>query len=155
VLYDFINMQEFEKAKQLADYWKHRRVPFSKGASESELTEFELNNQIHLPVSLKNLWQSTNGLVYDHELIRFWPLEELAKLQGVPPLMDYFLFADYLVESHYYAVHLNADVTNPAPTVWFYSSDIWCTITKSFDEFIDRYLNNYNSIIFPPELMLR
>lgn len=49
---------------------------------------------------------------FDHEwlgLIEFWPLAAIsAKHDGVPS--EYFGFADFFIDSHWYVIRLSADV---------------------------------------------
>jgi len=93
----------------------------------------------------------------DDMLIRFWMLDEVKALpEGAP---DYasphyiespeslFLFADFSLWAHAYAVRLTAD---PPETneIFLIGSQTPILLFQSFSEFVDRYLTN-KDLLFP------
>jgi len=96
-------------------------VKFNVGVSETALAAFEHEFSVSLPPDLRDYFLAVDGMPEDEtdeEMIRFWKLEEVKALPtGAPNYAsaDYidnpeslFLFADYSLWAHAYAIRLLA-----------------------------------------------
>lgn len=81
-------------------------------ASESEIADFEKTNAVTLPPDLRKYFLRFNGTGDDTDsrLFCFWPIHKLCSLQSEYPRIKeagfYFIFADFMVQSWYYAIYL-------------------------------------------------
>lgn len=95
-----------------------------------------------VPDTLSGLSLQDNGH-FDHGwlgLVEFWPLATIsAKHDGVPG--DYFGFADFLIDSHWYVIRLSADVRSSGPTGVGDECGIDEPLGGSFSAFIEAYLH--------------
>jgi hypothetical protein len=153
---------------QIIAFWKSKGVKPRMPVSSLQVEEFQRLYRVELPTSISDFYLASNGTEYDHDLISFWPLEELGtvteklsnsggspdyrNIVNVLPTPDkFFVFADYLIWSHVYAFKLSEDRYQPAPVLWIYA-DQWYEIAASFENFIVSYLRDYDSILFPKQL---
>jgi hypothetical protein len=148
-LVEFTNVGE-----SLRRHWASHNVEINAGVPESALSSFEAKYGVILPQEMRDYFLSVNGMppdVVDTEMIRFWMLEEIEPLpQGAPDFADsnyiqnpqsLFLFADYSIWAHAYAIRLSkaAGQTNE---VFIIGHDSPIQVSNSFSEFVDRYLSN-------------
>ena len=106
-----------------------------------------------LPADLREYFLRLNGIEEDPQLFRFWPLRELRPVDlksfAVPDRERYFFFADYLIESFYYAIYLGdrPELQN------------WCVIpcmprqpfvATNFTEFLELYLEDAPALYGAP-----
>jgi hypothetical protein len=79
-------------------------------ATEEEIDRFETLHGVRMPSDLRDYFLRLNGVEEAPELFRFWPLGEVRPVDlesfRVPDREHYFLIADYLIESFYYAIYL-------------------------------------------------
>jgi SMI1 / KNR4 family (SUKH-1) len=112
-------------------------------AIETDISDFEQRNNVKLPADFREYLLRLSGIEEDPDLFCFWPLSRLA-----PPdspafisveLDRFFVFADYLIESQYYAIYLGDDPLLQNRVV---SPDVSNkrVIATSFSEFIQLYL---------------
>lgn len=84
-----------------------------KRPTEFELAQFEARHSVTLPADFREYLLKLNGVEEDPDLFRFWPLQELRPVDvpnfTVRERNKFFFFADYLIESHYYAIYLGDD----------------------------------------------
>lgn len=140
--------------QRLKNYWFSHDVKFNTGVSESDLAGFEHKFGVSLPYDLRDYFLTVNGMseeASDNEMIRFWMLEEVKPLTtGAPRYAntDYvkdpeslFLFADYSLWAHAYAIRLfaSAEKTNE---IFMIGGDCPVLLFCSFGELIDSYLTN-------------
>ncbi len=112
----------------LKTYWLSNGIEINPGVSNEELTAFESNYQVSLPSDLRDYFLTVNGMaegVRDDALIRFWSLNEVKPIPETAPAysdpsyieeaQSLFLFADYCIWSHAYAIRLsfNRQASNP------------------------------------------
>jgi len=96
-----------------------------------------------LPADLREYFLRLNGIEEDPEVFCFWPISRLRRVDlktfNVFQSESYFFFADFLIESHYYAIYLGDDpfFQNRVILPDFPRSPI---IAKTFTEFLDLYL---------------
>ena len=147
--------------QRLKNYWFSHDVKFNTGVSESDLADFEHKFGVSLPYDLRDYFLTVNGMseeATDNEMIRFWMLEEVKPLTtGAPSYAntDYvedpeslFLFADYSLWAHAYAIRLfaSAEKTNE---IFMIGGDCPVLLFRSFGELIDSYLTN-KDLMFGP-----
>jgi len=147
--------REFTSAgESLKRHWASHRVDINAGATEAELNAFETRHGIVLPQDLRDYFLCVNGMppdVVDDGMIRFWMLEEVRPLnQGAPEYSDpsyvkspesLFLFADYSIWAHAYAIRLGAvPLQSNEVVIIGYKSPV--VLSASFSEFVHRYLTD-------------
>jgi hypothetical protein len=140
--------------ESLKRHWSSHDVDINAGVSKAQLDSFESKHRVVLPEDLRDYFLCVNGMpqdVLDDGMIRFWMLEELQPLsQGPPAFRDpsyirnpetLFLFADYSLWAHAYAIRLESNSVQLNQVVIIgYESPV--TVSKSFSEFVDMYLTN-------------
>jgi len=140
--------------ESLKRHWSSHDVEINAGVSEADLKAFEEKYGVVLPDDLRDYFRCVNGMppdVVDDGMMRFWMLEEIQSLpQGAPQYSDgtyvqnpetLFLFADYSLWAHAYAIRLGNKVLESNEVVIIgYEKPI--TISKSFLEFVEIYLTN-------------
>jgi SMI1 / KNR4 family (SUKH-1) len=115
----------------------------SKPATAEEILAFEQRNGVNLPADLREYFERLNGLNMDGGYFRFWPLSRLIPLQSSSSVLietsRYFLFADYMVGTWYYAIYLGDDPFLQHRVILhdFPSRPL---ISSGFSQFIELYL---------------
>jgi len=157
-------------AVRLRDYWSSIRVDVRPGVSHQAIQSFESKNGVLLPGDFSQYLLSAdgmNGSQSDDALISFWPLDSVATIPeclsdfaGIPDysqigthLRDagsYFVFADYLIWSHVYAIKLSPCRADRDLILWVCGSN-YCLVAESFSEFLQMYLDDPESVLFPSE----
>jgi SMI1 / KNR4 family (SUKH-1) len=130
------------------------------GASLGELESFEKANEVKLPADLRDYFLSVNGMpggVTDNAMIRFWPLNEVISLpKGAPDYANknyienpssFYLFADYSIWAHAYAIHL-ASSPSEANEILLVGGKNPIVLFRSFSELVDNYLKD-EGLLFP------
>jgi len=129
------------------DGWKKAGVALRSGVAEANIRAFEKSYGIRLPPDVAEYFRSTDGMDkgdVDEHTIRFWPLSEMRPvLEEIPSaradIFDgYFIFADYSLWAHGYAVHLS-DGTDDVIIV---GEERPVTIAPSFVDFLELYVND-------------
>ncbi len=152
--------------ESLKRHWLQQNVPkdqLLRGASEAEITAFEACHNVRLPDDLRQYFLTVNGIggskgaEMDGDLFSFWPIS------AVKSVADYyvnaphfeesdpaslFIFADYCIECHYYAIQLNPDSEQPTP-VYLTTETPKYQFGNSFADFIELYLANPDFLINP------
>jgi len=114
-------------------------------ASREDIDAFEQKYGVVLPADLREYFLRLNGIEEDPEVFCFWPISRLRRVDlktfNVFQSESYFFFADFLIESHYYAIYLGDDpfFQNRVILPDFPRSPL---IAKTFTEFLDLYLND-------------
>src|SRR5690349_950957 len=140
--------------ERLRRHWASHDVDINAGVPKAELDSFESKHCVVLPEDLRDYFLCVNGMpqdVVDEGMIRFWMLEELQPLpQGAPAFSDpsyiqhpesLFLFADYSIWAHAYAIRLGSvSLQSNEVVIIGYKSPV--TIAQCFSEFVDRYLTD-------------
>jgi SMI1 / KNR4 family (SUKH-1) len=117
-----------------------------------EVQAFEEKHAVTFPPDLREYFLRLNGVSEDPDLFCFWPINRLVSARSKPlnlvtsvaklPEADrYFVFADYLIESHYYAIYLG---NNPALHHWVILPDFpnHPMVAPSFSSFLELYLQD-------------
>jgi cell wall assembly regulator SMI1 len=127
--------------------WRDSGIAIRPGVAQADIDTFELSHGVHLPDEMAEYFRLIDGMnegSADEHGIRFWPLVEVrAVLEEIPKaskdLFDgYFVFADYSLWAHGYAVHLiegKSDVIIAGGETPF-------KVAASFGEFLELYINN-------------
>jgi hypothetical protein len=145
------------------EYWSNTNAHAEPGASVEQLAKFENTHDVRLPEAFAELYRRANGNQGDSNLLRFWPLDEIHRLnedeqlRGSPSALpadatEYFAFADYMIFSHLYASRLTADVRSRNPVLWVMDSERVAEIAPSFEEFLRAYARNPDGILFPAKI---
>jgi hypothetical protein len=142
----------------LRKFWLRQGIKLNIGATE-ELGAFEVKYHVRLPLDLRAYFAAVNGFdgseawMADNNVITFLQLDEVKPLGEYwsPELADansYFVFADYSLGAHVYAIRLAKDSgTGNAVVVLYDSNPI--KVANSFSEFVEGYLENNHAILFP------
>ena len=140
--------------ESLKRHWSSLAVDNNAGVSKAELDSFEAKHSVVLPEDLRDYFLCVNGMpqdVVDDGMIRFWMLEELQPLpQGAPAFSDpsyiqnpesLFLFADYSMWAHAYAIRLGSvPLQSNEVVIIGYKSPV--TVSQYFSEFVEQYLTD-------------
>jgi hypothetical protein len=138
-----------ETIERINARWAAEGIAIRPGNSPESLAAFEARYQVVLPPAVREYFAAVDGSGddSDEELLRFWPLEEvipIAEGSGrdraeLPELEHWFLFADFLICSHTYAVRLTPDPGNGGTVAAFNGLDMEVQ-AGSFALFLERYL---------------
>jgi hypothetical protein len=155
-------------AQELRETWLSIGMRVSDGASDGEIDRFETAHGVRLPREVHTYFRAVNGMPEDdtdEDLLSFLPLravkpvpEALAEMVSKPhyrvimeTLSDaahWFVFVDYMVSSHAYAIHLLEHETDVTPVLWICDSK-QALIADSLADFLKAYLQDPRSILFP------
>ena len=142
----------------LKNHWLSQGVGVNPGVPKEELTAFESKYQVSLPADLRDYFLTVNGMaegVTDDALIRFWSLHEVKPIPEEAP--DYsdpsyieepeslFLFADYCIWSHAYAIRLSSS-KSPNPVI-IIGDETPTRLFESFSELVNNYLSDPNRLL--------
>lgn len=142
------------EARRRRDGLLHDQRPTS-----DEIDDFERRFEVVLPLDLREYFLRLNGTgqgMTDDDLISFWRLDELEILTkyGVTDLKDaaeWFVFADYSIWAHAYAIRLRSDRDAPAPVAICFPEAF--QVASSMADFVSGYLCRDLSVLFtqPPD----
>jgi len=95
------------------------------GVTQEQVTAFERHNGVLLPVDVRDYYLAADGMIdgdSDDCLISFWQLsrieaapDDLNKRLSASAKTRYFFFADFLIDSHHFAMRLSESVAEPGP----------------------------------------
>ena len=102
---------------KIVTLWREDNVRLNAGATEQELSEFEIRFGLTLPPDFRYFYSQVNGmpdLESDARLFSLWPLSRMIQETGgivfdrtvTPPRME-IAFGDFLIDSHRF--HLRRD----------------------------------------------
>lgn len=137
---------------QLTQRWKESQLKIKPGASAQQLSQFEEQVGTKLRPDIRQYFAAVNGMEeneMDTDHIRFWPLEEVKPLSEdinapeSPEYKGYYLFADYLLWSHIYAVDLS---TAGSGSIVMVGGKEPRQVASSFAEFVRLYLDKSEEI---------
>jgi cell wall assembly regulator SMI1 len=144
-------------AEALKTFWLRQGIKLLAGAMVGELTAFEGRYNVRLPEDLRAYFAAVNGFddsehwMTDDEVITFLGLDEMKPLSEYwsPIVADsdcYFVFADYSLSAHVYAIRLDASGRQNEVVVVY---DRLIKVAGSFSEFITSYLEKNYTVLFP------
>ena len=143
-------------ASDVKAYWEARGAVCRSGASLADIHGFMERNHVIIPDDLYEYFSMVNGILdFDEHMMAFWPLDKFASLAEVDndanriEIEDadrLFVFADFMIESNYYAIRLYGDhaeenvvVSTAAPSPY--------VVARSFSEFLRMYMDDVNAIM--------
>jgi hypothetical protein len=118
-------------------------------ASQQDINAFEQEYEAVLPTDFREYFLRFNGIEEDPDLFCFWPIKKIRPVDSkefdIPQAESYFFFADFLIESHYYAIYLGNDpfFQNRVILPDFVRSPV---IAQTFTEFLELYLRDDPSL---------
>ncbi len=127
------------------DEWERQGGGARAGVTEVELEAFERKHGLELPEDVADYFRTVDGMSEDESDqlgIRFWSLDELRPVVEELPSVDagafkdYFVFADYSMWAHGYAVRLG----QPGDDVIIVGGENPVAVAPSFREFLQLYL---------------
>jgi hypothetical protein len=150
----------FSASETLKRYWLRHGIKLNRGASESDIAVFESKYHVRLPKEMREYFAAVNGFdgskhwMTDENVITFLALGEIKPLSEAwsPKVADaasYFVFADYSLSAHVYAIRLLNDSEGDNPVVVAYDDENLIGVASSFSEFVQGYLEDNNAILFP------
>ena len=139
-------------------HWLRQGIKLSRGAIESEISAFEAKHDVCLPEDMREFFAIVNGFdnrsgeEVDNDMMTFFSLEEIKPLNAsdwgvVSRAESYFVFADWSISAHVYAVRLLKDSAASGPVVVVY--DALVKVADSFAEFMQAYLEDNKAVLFP------
>ena len=131
--------------------WSRQGISFGPGASVPEITAFESRFHATCPEDFAAYLSRVGGMSVpgemDEHLIRFLPLSELHPVaEGAAFLSGYFVFADYSISAHAYAIRL----TPPRHDVALIHDPGSRVIAPDFTAFLELYLENPRALFSSP-----
>jgi hypothetical protein len=144
---------------RLKNHWLSQGIEINPGVSNEELTAFESRYHVSLPSDMRDYFLMVNGMavgVSDHALIRFWSLNEVKPIPEEAPgysdpsyirdAQSLFLFADYCIWSHAYAIRLSSshDTSNPVTVI---GDETPTRMFDSFSELVSSYLSDPDRLL--------
>jgi cell wall assembly regulator SMI1 len=148
----------FAMSEALKKFWQEQRIILNPGALESELASFEAKYGVYLPWDFRSYLQTVNGFddsehwATDEHLITFLSLNEVKPLgeywsAKIANTSGYFVFADYSISAHVYAIRLSDVLAASNDVVVVYDNPV--NVANSFSEFIQAYMANNDAVLFP------
>lgn len=138
--------------RSLRDRWESQGIEVNPGVSTAELTTFESKYGVCLPGDLRDYLLTVDGMaegVSDDALIRFWPLNEVKPITEEAPAYSHstyiqepeslFVFADFCIWSHAYAIRLSSESESPNP-IFVIGGEQPEKVFDSFSDLVASYL---------------
>jgi hypothetical protein len=137
---------------ELKNRWLSRGLEVNPGVSKEKLSQFESRYQVSLPADLRDYFLTVDGMaegVTDDALIRFWSLNEVKPIPAEAPEFarpsyireaeSLFVFADYSIWAHAYAIRLSSSTENANPIVVI-GGEKPIKVFDSFSDLVSSYL---------------
>ena len=129
---------------RLRNAWIEAGCGIRPGVTDDDIARFASVHDVGLPIDVAAYFRAVDGMhegEHDMHVIRFWPLAEmkpaLSELpEGDQGLASYFVFADYSLWAHAYAVRLGA---GPSDVV-LVGAEKPFALAPTFAEFLDVYI---------------
>ena len=136
--------------------WASEGVPPRPGNPPEALAAFETRYGVILPPAFRDYFARLDGTGEhsDDAHLRFWPLAEVEPIlqyhrwepADVPELVGWFYFADFLINSHTFAIRLTTDPVDGGPVA--YELGGLFPLAPSFDGFLERYLSDRDTLTY-------
>jgi hypothetical protein len=144
---------------RLKNHWLSQGIEINPGVSNEELTAFESRYHVFLPSDMRDYFLTVNGMavgVSDDALIRFWSLNEVKPIPEEAPgysdpsyiqdAQSLFLFADYCIWSHAYAIRLSSSQNTSNPVIVI-GDETPTRMFDSFSELVSSYLSDPDRLL--------
>jgi hypothetical protein len=158
----------FRVWQAVRQHWQTAGVDARPGVAPADLDAFERQNGIRLPDEIRAFYAEADGMppgAWDEDLFSFWPLANVGPVPGLlagcrgipdyggieralPDAASHFVFADYSIWVHVYAVRLSPDPLAATPVVCIAGGDYWEVLTSSFGEFVRLYAEGPRQTLF-------
>ncbi|HEY2410273.1 MAG TPA: SMI1/KNR4 family protein [Polyangiaceae bacterium] len=131
----------------LRNSWRESGTVLRPGVTKEDIERFEKQHNVRVPEALSQYFQTVDGMEdgdTDAHDIRFWRLAEVQPVSAEIPDADlgqfpgYFVFADYSVWAHGYAVRLSQGANDDVVIV---GGDHPVLVASSFKEFLAFYVH--------------
>ena len=143
--------------EKLKTFWLRQGIKLRPGATNDDIAAFEARYNRRLPEDMREYFAAVNGFdgsgrwVTDGELITFLGLDEMKPLREywswpIPDSDSFFVFADYSLAAHVYAIHLDASAQRNEVVIVY---ERMMEVARTFSEFIEGYLQNSDAVLFP------
>jgi len=102
----------------VAGRWRQQGLNLLPAASKSALRDFESRFRVQCPEDFAAYLLTIGGMpdgTWDEHLLRFWPLTEIkpvTRVSDAEAYRTYFVFADYSISAHEYAIRLTKAFSN-------------------------------------------
>jgi hypothetical protein len=143
--------------ERLNSFWLAQGMPPRSRATEKQLQRFELRYGVPLPPDLRDYFALVDGMddtwAWDEDHFSFWTLARVESAsesyadQFLKDQSSYFVFADYLISSTVYAIHLTPQGGKGNLVMGIRVGGTFCKrkyevgiMADSFSEFAERYL---------------
>ena len=145
------------KWAKLKEHWLDNGCSVPTAVTEVQILAFEKTYRLRMPSDLRNyfLTMDGSGESLGSDMFSFWPLSTMEPLsdyltEGIyTDRLDYpncFIFADWCVNSHMYLIELSAtSLRNPVSI--YAGNGRNPPISQAFDDFIDLYLENWETVL--------
>ena len=151
-------------------HWHRAGINPNPGAPARAIDDFERCYGVCVPAEVREFYAHSDGMpsgTWDEELLSFYPLAEVYPVpvvlptghrglpdyngieRSLPDAASYFVFADYSMRSHVYAVRLSVDRFAACPVLWIAGGDKWEVQAASFGEFLRLYAEDPGQVLFP------
>ncbi len=145
-------------ADELLRRWSSSGVKIRGGATDRAIRHFEERYNVQLPQDMQRFYSTVDGMEENDmdpvEQMRFWPIaevipvdEELTGERDVAGCPGFYLFADYSLWAHGYAIDLRPSGSETREIVLIGGDDP-IVVASSFTDFIEKYLHDPQSL-FP------
>jgi hypothetical protein len=144
---------------ELRDYWQQCGIANPILPSGKDVTAFEKRYNVALPAVLADYFLLVNGTrngqwnMEDEDLISFWHLDQIRTISelspevAVPDADRLFVFADWSIDAHAWAVRLSPDATSSTPVLITYDS--LQEVSGTFEDFLTGYMARATWALFP------
>lgn len=138
---------------RLVQFWQSAGVARS-GVLPDALKRFEERYNVTLPDDAQRYLKAVDGMEEgsgDAELFRFLPLSEVQPVSALfeapgSPADHYFVFVDYCIGSHFYAINLDRGQTHGS-VARVYGPDQIHPAWASIDDFLAAYLHDASDLL--------
>lgn len=131
---------------EIGSRWRQRGLKLEPCASHSALGDFESRFRVRCPDDFSTYLLTLGGMpmgTWDEHLIRFWQLAEIRPVADVEEGLGYFVFADWSISAHEYAIGLS---TPARPDVTLMGGTKPRSIAPTFATFLSKYLSDPSSL---------
>jgi hypothetical protein len=125
--------------QKVIDKWKKEELKLEKPLSITELNAACANSGILPAKEIIEVYSNFNGFAeddLDSECMTFWTIKKM--LSEYQKESQYVVFADFLIDSHWYAFKANDEKT--ASIYLYYGDEDAAKVSNSFAEFFELYL---------------
>lgn len=141
---------------ELLRRWSSSGLKIREGATERAIRKFEDRYHVQLPEDLRTFYSIVDGMEENDmdpvEQMRFWPLSEVISVdeefsgdETVAGCPGFYIFADYSLWAHGYAIDLRPGDPGTRGII-LVGGDDPIAIASSFTDFIRKYLHDPQSL---------